>query len=294
MGAGHDHTPKSVTRAFVLGILLNAMFVVAEVIAGFWLDSLSLLTDAGHNLADVGSLVLGLLAVGLASRRPTGNFTYGLRKSTVLASLINSVTLFLAIGALSYAAISRLRNPVLVHGEGIAAVALIGILVNTGSALLFMRDKKHDLNVRSAYMHLLADAGISGGVVVAGIVISVTGWTWFDPLVSLFVSVAILYGAWGLLRESLRLSLDGVPSEVNIQEVRSYLTSLKNVDDVHDLHIWALSTNETALTAHLVMPDSSEPVFFQDVNEELFHRFRISHATLQIENRHGQICGQRC
>lgn len=293
VGAGHHHGPPTVTRAFVLGVFINSAFVVIEAGAGFFLGSIALLTDAGHNLADVGSLLVGLVAARLAEKRSSSTYTYGLGKSTVLAALINATFLLVSTGAIGYAAMVRLTSPVPVAGEKVALVAFIGIIINGASALLFFKDRHHDLNVRAAYLHLLADAGISLGVVVAGFVVYFTGWMWFDPAVGILVGVAILYGAFSLMRDALRLSLDGVPPALELSTVRDYLLSVDRVCDVHDLHVWAMSTTETALTAHLVTEDTAS-LSFEEINEELYHRFHISHATLQVEPVGGVDCRQRC
>ncbi len=293
VGAGHHHGPPTVTRAFVFGVIINAVFVVIEAGAGFALGSLALLTDAGHNLADVGSLLVGLFAARLAEKKASDRFTYGFGKGTVLAALINAVFLLVSTGAIGYAGVVRLASPVPIQGEAVAAVALIGIVINGASALLFFRDRHHDLNVRAAYLHLMGDAAISFGVVISGAVIYYTGWSWFDAAAGLLISVAVLYSAFTLLRDSLRLSLDGVPPAVDLTAVREYLLSLDRVCDVHDLHIWAISTTETALTAHLVAAPAPA-ISFNDLNEELFHRFHISHATIQVEEEGCENCEQRC
>jgi cobalt-zinc-cadmium efflux system protein len=280
-GHHQHHVPSKITRAFIIGIILNSAFVLTEAIAGFWTHSLALLTDAGHNLSDVASLVLSLVALKLAKKKTNEVYTYGYRKTTIIVALFNAVILLVAIGAIGWEAVQRLFHPHTVEGKTISIVAGVGIAINTISALMFLREK--ELNARNAYLHLAADALVSLGVVIAGIIIIYTGWFWVDAIISLVIMVVILIGTWGLLRDSLRLSLDAVPGDIDLSKVRQYLEQLKGVHSIHDLHVWAMSTSETALTVHLVMPEGHDDTFYEKVQEHLHHEFNISHTTIQIE-----------
>ncbi|MFN7118218.1 MAG: cation diffusion facilitator family transporter [Saprospiraceae bacterium] len=284
----HHHTAEltNVSRAFLIGIVLNSLFVLIEFGAGFYWNSLALISDAGHNLSDVASLILALLAFRLAKVKSSKTFTYGYRKTTILASLTNAVILLIAIGSIAWESIERLQNPQVVAGNSIAIVAGIGIVINSVSAFLFFRDKDHDLNVKGAYLHLAADALVSLGVVVAGIVISFTQWFWLDTVVSLAIVVVIFFSTWGLLKESVILSLEGVPSGIDLQEVKQHILKIAGVKDVHHVHIWALSTTENALTAHIVTDSSidwqSIATMKHKIKHELEH-LNIQHATLEVE-----------
>jgi cobalt-zinc-cadmium efflux system protein len=300
-GHGHHHhaqIPKHITRAFVIGILLNASFVVAEVIGGFYTHSLALLTDAGHNLSDVASLGLAWFATRYALKKSSKTFTFGYKQSTVLVALLNACILLLALGAVAYEAILRLIEPhaLPVEGKTVAYIATAGIVINTITALLFMREKDKDLNMRGAYLHMASDALVSLGVVVGGIIMLYTHWFWIDAAISLAIAIVIVYGTWGLLRESLRLSLNGVPTEIDLQKVYAFFKSMEGIAEVHDLHVWALSTTENALTVHLVVPGGvlSEN-FYTHVREELKEHYHIGHSTIQIEsNKDHTNCGQDC
>ncbi|OYX14141.1 MAG: cation transporter [Rhizobiales bacterium 32-66-8] len=285
-GHSHDHAhalPKSL-RAFAIGASVNFAFVVVEAIFGFMSGSLSLLADAGHNLSDVLGLLLAWAAAWLSSRPPTERRTFGFGRSSILAALANAIILLVGTGGIIVEAISRFSSPEPVQTGIVMAVALVGIGVNFGTALLFMADRKSDLNVRGAFVHLVADAVVSLGVVVAAAVIAVTGWLWLDPMVSLVIAAVIILGTWGLFRDSVNLAMDGVPSEIDRAAVEAYLKSLPGVSDVHDLHIWALSTTQTALTAHLVRPDAHlDDAFLLDATGQLNARFKIGHAALQVE-----------
>jgi cobalt-zinc-cadmium efflux system protein len=274
------------SKAFVIGIVLNLVYVVAETIGGLATGSLALLTDAGHNLSDVASLALSLLAFRLARLKPTAVFTYGYKKSTILAALINAVLLLIAIGVIGYEAIIRLLHPEPVQGGTIAWIAGIGIIINAASALLFFRHKDHELNARGAYLHLMADALVSLGVVVAGICISLTGWFWLDPVVSLIVAGVILYSTWSLLTGSLRLSMDAVPAAVQPEEVKATITGVPGVKSLHHLHIWAMSTTENALTAHVVIQPGLDTDacarLLRHIKHQLAH-LDIQHATIELE-----------
>lgn len=287
----HDHRPDlRLGRRFALGVGLNLAFVAVEVVWGLRAQSLALLADAGHNLGDVLGLLLSWGA-WLASRAaPGGRRTYGLRRSSILAALFNALLLLIAVGAIAWEAVARFRQPAPVAGGVLMTVAGIGILINATSALLFARGRERDLNVRSAFLHLAADAAVSLGVVLAGLAIARTGATWIDPAVSLAVAVVILAGTWSLLRESLDLAMDAVPRGIDVEAVRGHLESLPGVDTVHDLHVWGLSTTEAALTAHLVMPDAPcDDDFHRGLARDLHDRFGIEHVTVQIER-----CGDGC
>ena len=287
----HSHAinAESLNKAFIIGIVLNLAFVVIEFAAGFWFDSLALLSDAGHNLSDVVSLVLALLAFRLAKVKANERYTYGYKKSTILVSLLNAVILLVAVGAIVIESIHKLNNPAVVPGGAIAWVAGVGVLINAFTAFLFMKDKEKDLNVKGAYLHMAADALVSVGVLVAGIVISRTGWYIIDPIIGLIVAVVILISTWNLLHDSLRLTLDGVPTSIDSQKVVKAIRALPGVDDVHHIHIWAISTTENALTAHIVL---KQPEGMQEVKHLIRHRledFGIGHATLEFE-----VPGEHC
>ena len=282
----HDHPSPGARlgRAFAIGIALNLAFVVAEVICGLMANSLALVADAMHNLSDVVGLILAWGASALALRPPSARFTYGYRGSTILAALGNAMLLLVVTGGIAWESVLRFKSPDVPNGTLMIWVALAGILVNGGTAWLFMADRKHDLNVRGAYLHMAADAGVSLGVAIAGAGILFTGWSWLDPAVSLLIVAIIFAGTWGLLRDSVKLALHAAPENVNPADVRNYLCGLPGVGEVHDLHIWAMSTTETALTAHLVMP-AGHPGddFFADVVHHIEHEFHIGHVTIQIE-----------
>jgi cobalt-zinc-cadmium efflux system protein len=288
---GHSHAPKNFGVAFAAATALNLVLVIAQVIYGLGANSLALLADAGHNLGDVLGLVLAWAAYAMAKRQPTARFTYGYRSASILSALVNAVTLLVATGGIAWEAIRRIGSPGEVEGWTVIILAAVGIAVNGASALLLMSGHKGDLNIRGAVLHLAADAGVSVGVVVAGAVILITGWGLIDPIASLFISIVILWGSWGLLRESFRLSMDAVPSGIDPQDVRGFLDALTGVTSTHDLHIWAMSTTETALTCHLVMP-AGHPgdAFLARACHELEHRFGINHATFQIELGDAGVC----
>ena len=281
---GHSHGPPDNNAAFAIGVALNLGFVVAEVFYGLAAHSLALISDAGHNLSDVFCLLLAWGALKLTKAAPTKRRTYGWRRSSILAALINAVILLVAVGAITVEAIRRLAHPEEVAGGTVMAVAAIGIVINTATALLFMAGRKRDLNVKGAFLHMAGDAAVSLGVVLAAFAIGITGWHWLDPAVSLVIGAVIVWGTWGLLRESINLSMDAVPEGIDPHAVEDYLVNLPGVTAVHDLHIWAMSTTEVALTVHLVMePPPRNDVFLHDVCEVLRERFGIGHATTQIE-----------
>ncbi len=284
----HHHEINNYNRSFAIGITLNVIFVIIEVSYGLVADSLALIADAGHNLSDVMSLMLAWGANYLATKHPTHKRTYGLRKVTIMASLLSAVLLLVAMGAIAWESLDRLSSPQPVDGVIIIVVAAIGVVINTATALLFVKGQKHDLNIRAAYLHMAADAAISLGVVVAGIAIMLTGWIWLDPVISLLIVVAILVGTWQLLRDSIDLSIDAVPQGIDVTHIQSYLKDLEYVTDIHDLHVWALSTTETALTVHLVTTlEVIDNSFLRDIQEHLHHHFNIAHTTIQIENEAG-------
>ncbi|MPZ56219.1 MAG: cation diffusion facilitator family transporter [Rhizobiales bacterium] len=289
--AGHAHAPANYGTAFLIGIGLNTVFVIVEAVFGVISNSVALIADAGHNLSDVLGLAVAWIGTALAKRTPSSRFTYGLRGSTILAALFNAVFLLVGVGAIAWESIGRLMHPAPVAGTTVMIVAAIGVVINGITAWLFMSGRKGDLNIRAAYLHMVADAGVSIGVVIAGLVIVLTGWLWLDPLISLVIVVVIVWGTWGLLRESVALSLAAVPSNIAPEKVSGYLAGLPGVAGVHDLHIWAMSTTETAMTAHLIMPgghpgDAALAGFVHDLK----HRFGIVHPTLQIELGDAQAC----
>ena len=300
----HDHShhhprvhPAKLNAAFIIGIILNSLFVLVEVIEGLRIHSMSLLADAGHNLADVGALALSLLAFRLLSFKPSKNYTYGFKKTSVLVALLNAMVLLVSIGAITYEAIHRLINPQPLPGIPIAIVAGIGIIINLVSALFFMRDKESDLNVKSAYLHLMSDAAVSLALVAGGIIIYYTQYYWMDSALSLLVVVVIMFNTWKLLKDSLRLSLDGVPANIEVDTIRTMALKVKGVKDLHHIHIWALSTTETALTAHLVlMPGATleeEQGIKHNLRHELSHR-NIHHITLETEHGNGECAEEEC
>jgi cobalt-zinc-cadmium efflux system protein len=283
-GHGHSHAPADFGRAFAIAAVLNIALVVAQVIFGVLANSVALIADAGHNLGDVLGLLMAWGAHGMSRWLPTERYTYGFRSASILAALFNGIILLVATGAIAWEALRRLAGTGEVAGVTVMVVAAVGIAVNGVSAWLLMAGRKGDLNVRGAFLHLLGDAAISLGVVLAGAVIFLTGWNVLDPLASLVISVLIVWGTWGLLHESVTLSLDAVPRGIDRAKVESYLRALPGVTEVHDLHIWAMSTTETALTAHLVRPGAGlDDRLLHDICHELEHRFKIAHATLQIE-----------
>jgi cobalt-zinc-cadmium efflux system protein len=280
---GHSHAPDHFGFAFAAGVTLNTAFVIAELVFGYAANSLALISDAVHNFSDVISLLLAWAALWLARKQPTQQHTYGYRRASILAALFNAGLLLIAVGGIAVEAINRIEEPAAVAGWTVVVVAALGILVNGSTALLFMRGRHGDLNIRGAYLHMAADAGVSFGVVVAALVIMATGWLWVDPAISLCIAAVVLASGWGLARDSVNLALDGVPKGIELAKVKDYLVTLEGVTELHDLHIWAMSTNETALTAHLVRPAGFNDAFLHGVCEGLSHRFNIHHATLQIE-----------
>lgn len=296
-GAAHGHhPPASFGRAFAIGVVLNTAFVIIEVVYGLLANSLALLADAGHNLGDVLGLLVAWGATYLSQWQPTRKHSYGLRRSSVLAALVNAVILLVSIGGISWEAIRRFRTPETIPAGTVAWVAAVGIVINTATALMFLKGRKDDLNIRGAFLHMMADAGISAGVVVAGLLILRTGLPWIDPVVSLGIAAVVFVGTWGLLRESVDLALDAVPSHIDMEAVQAYLAGLPTVQEVHHLHVWGLSTTDAAMTAHLVL---SQPTLNNDllsrIRRELHDRYRIEHATIQFESYEGDVCvTKRC
>ena len=284
---GHSHAPADFGRAFAIGITLNLAFVVAETVFGFVANSMSLLADAGHNLSDVLGLVVAWAGASMAKRAASPRFTYGLKKAPILAALANSLFLLIAVGAIGAEAIRRLIHPSTTEGGMVMVVAAVGIIINGVTALMFARGRDHDINIRGAYLHMAADAAVSAGVLFAGLVIIWTGQRWVDPVMGLVVAVVILWSSIGLLKESVWMSLAGVPSGIDVDVVEGELAQLPGVETVHDLHVWPLSTTENALTAHLVVPGSeSTDELLRAARKMLHDRFHIEHCTLQIERTH--------
>lgn len=293
----HGHMPANFSRAFALGITLNIIYIIVEVIFGLLSGSMALLADAGHNLSDVLGLAVAWAGAELSKRPPSKQFTYGLGGSSILAALLNGLFLLVACGAIAWEAIERFSAPSAIASTTVIIVASLGIVINFGTAMLFIQGQKEDINIRGAFLHMMADAGVSAGVVVGGIVIYFTGLNWIDPLISLFIVGLIFWSTWGLLSEAIRMSLAGVPRDIDLEEVLDYLGSLPGVQAVHDLHVWPMSTSETAMTAHLVLPDGHPGRgFLADVQKEVKARFSIHHITIQIEleDEEAELCQIDC
>jgi cobalt-zinc-cadmium efflux system protein len=290
-GHGHAHAPDNFNLAFAVGIAFNLAFVGVEGVYGILSHSLALIADAGHNLSDVLGLVVAWIGGVLSRRVPTARYTYGLRSSSVLAALANAVFLLVAVGAIAWEAVQRLSAPEPVAGQTIIVVALIGVAINAATALLFVKGRKADLNIEGAFLHMASDAVVSLGVVVAGVLILQTGWLWLDPAVTLVISFVILVGTWRLLSRSIALALDAVPAGIEPETVRRHLLGVAGVAAIHDLHIWALSTTETAMTCHLVMP-AGHPgdAALMRIAEDVHRTFGIGHATLQVETGGEATC----
>ncbi|MES2001110.1 MAG: cation diffusion facilitator family transporter [Pseudomonadota bacterium] len=288
---GHSHAPASFGRAFLIGTILNITFVAVEVGYGIAANSVALLADAGHNLSDVLGLLVAWGAATLSKRLPSKRYTYGLRKTSILAALFNAMFLLVAIGAIAFEAVRRLFDPQPVEGGTVMAVAAVGILINGITAWMFASGRKGDINIRGAYLHMFADAAVSAGVVVAGFLVLRTGWLWLDPATSLVIVAVILIGTWGLLRDSVAMSLDRVPDDIVPAEVEEALVSLPGVTHIHDLHIWSMSTTEVALTCHLVMPDGgADDAFLIGITAMLREKFAIHHPTIQVECTADSTC----
>lgn len=289
----HHHSITSLNKAFLWGIALNTAFVVVEFVVGLWYGSMGLLSDAGHNLSDVASLLLAMLAFRLAQAHATSRYTYGYKKSTVLISLLNSIILMIAVGVIIAESINRMLHPAPVTGGAIAWTAGIGVAINGFTAWLFMKDKDRDLNVKGAYLHMAADALVSIGVLVSGVVISATGWVIVDPVVALAVAGVIVASVWSLTRDSLRLSLDGVPAGLDVADLQRHMTSVPGVHAVHHIHVWALSTTENALTAHVVLEDISRMEGVKHTLKGMLRESGVAHATLEFESV-GECCENPC
>jgi cobalt-zinc-cadmium efflux system protein len=288
MHSTHDHSHShggsgGYSRAFAVGIALNLLFVAVEVFYGLRANSSALLADAGHNAGDVLSLVFAWSAMILAEKSPGGRYTYGLRKTTILVSLLNALLLFAAAGVIGWDAVGKFGAPEPVAGPQVMIVAGVGVVINTLTALLLMRGQKEDLNIKGAFLHMAADAGVSLGVVMAGLLITVTGALWIDPVMSLMIIGIIVWGTWDLFTDSVDLALDAVPKHIDLRKVRQRLLQVQGVREVHDLHIWAMSTTRTALTAHVLAPDVQQDEMIRKINELLGREFGIYHTTLQIE-----------
>jgi len=284
----HTYSSKNLNKAFLAGIILNSIYIVVEFVYGLISNSMALIADAGHNVSDVLGLMLAWGAMRLALRSATPKRTYGMRKSTILAALFNSVLLMTAVGAITIEAIRKFLNPVPVEGNIIIIVAGIGVLINSATAFLFLSGKDSDINVKGAFLHMAADAGVSLGVVAAGFVINFTDWLWVDPVMSLIIVLVITWGTWGLLKEAFNLSMDAVPSNINPADVRNYLENVPGVKKIHDLHIWAMSTTESALTVHIVKenPETGND-FLGKICRDLHEKFGIGHTTIQVEGEDG-------
>lgn len=283
-GADHSHAPKNFGAAFAIGVTLNFGFVVLEVVFGIFAHSLALVADAGHNMGDVLGLLLAWGASVLVRTAPTERRTYGLRSSSILAALFNAIFLLVSVGAIAWEAVRRFGDPTEVAGRTVIWVSAVGIAINTATALLFMSGRKGDLKIRGAFMHMAADAGISAGVVVAGFLILATGLHWIDPVVSLAISAVIIWGTWGLLHDSVNLALQAVPEGIDLRKVKQYLAGLPHVTAVHDVHVWPMSTTETALTAHLVRDvDRCDASLLEKACKDLHDKFEIQHTTIQFE-----------
>ena len=292
MSSSHDHSIKNYNSAFAIGVALNITFVVIEAVYGVISGSLALIADAGHNLSDVLGLLLAWGAIWLATKAATDKRTYGFRKATILSSLGSALLLLLSLGAISWEAIGRFSDPQPVHGMTVIVVAGIGVVINTITALLFMSGQKDDLNIKGAYLHMAADAGVSLGVVIAGAIGLYTGWLLVDPITSLIIVVIIFIGTWSLLKDSTNLALDSVPDGIDLGAIRSYLSDLPQVSQLHDLHVWAISTTEVALSVHLIIIDSDQLPgnFLIQIQKQLHDEHGIEHATIQLEKEGDEQC----
>ncbi len=285
----HHHAPtklNNISRAFVIGIILNMGFVIVEFAAGIANNSLALMSDAGHNLSDVAMLFLSLFAFQMAKRKANLKFTYGFHKSTILASLVNAVILLIAVGSIGWEAVQRFIKPEETKGQVISLVAGMGIVINATSAFFFFRDKDKDLNVKGAYLHLLLDALVSVGVVVAGLIITYTGIKWIDPLISLIIMAVVIFSTWDLLTESLRLTLDAVPSSVDIEKIKEATLRIEGIKDIHHIHVWAMSTVKNAMTAHLILDENMGPKEVAELKAKLKHQLEhlnVQHSTFETE-----------
>lgn len=289
MNHEQSHQSNNYNRSFAIAVILNVVFVVIEAGYGVFADSLALIADAGHNLSDVVSLLLAWGANLLSKKAATLNRTYGLKKTTIMASMASAIILLVALGGITWEAIGRFFDPQSIEGTTVIVLAGIGVAINSITALLFIKGQKHDLNIRGAFLHMAADAGISLGVVVAGVFVLLRDWLWIDPVASLLIAAVIFAGTWGLLRDSANYAIDAVPKHIDLPEVREYLLSLENVSSIHDLHVWPLSTTEIALTVHLVVDNESlDNNFLRALQQHLHDYFGIEHSTIQIESARGK------
>ena len=294
MSHDHSHEKNDTNYAFKLGILINVVFIAAEVFFGFVSNSVALIADAGHNFSDVIALVFSWIAILVAHRRPSVRYTYGLRRATILAAILNTIVLLFAIVFIVWEAVIRFHKYEAVQGNTIVYVAFVGIVVNGFTAWLFSRRKDRDLNIKSAFLHFLADALVSLGVVIGGVIIALTGLYWVDPVVSLLVAVFILYNSYGVLRDSINLSLDAVPRNIDLKAISEYFLSQDRIKSIHDLHVWALSTSETALTVHVVTEGGLGGNFIVTAQNYLANEFNIEHSTIQIEKSEAEPCQNQC
>lgn len=290
-GVGHTHAPAAFGAAFAIGTALNLGFVAVEALFGVFSNSVALLADAAHNFGDVLGLVAAWIAYILSKRHPTQSYTFGLGKSSILAALFNALLLMVAVGGITWEAIQRLINPAPVVATTVMVVAAVGIVINGATALLFASGRKEDLNVHAVFTHMIADAAVSAGVIAAGLIISITGWLWVDPLTSMLVNIAIVWGTWSILRRSLSMAMAGVPEGTDLGDVRDFLMNLPGVKDVHDLHVWPLSTTQTAMSCHLLIPTGYPgDKYILDATRELKEKFGIGHPTFQIEIDEAVAC----
>jgi cobalt-zinc-cadmium efflux system protein len=290
----HSHNDDiKLSNAFKIGITLNTIFVIAEALAGYFSNSMSLIADAGHNLSDVLALAFSWIAVIFSQRQPTLKFTYGFRRSTILIALLNTILLLVAVSFIIYETVQRLNKPVEINANSVMIVAAVGIVVNAFTAWLFIKGKKNDLNIRSTFVHFVADALVSFGVVVGGILMSFTGIQWIDSVVSFAIIAVILYSSYNLLIDSVNLVLDAVPDNIKIEQVRDYLSGLKEVAGVHDLHIWSLGTTDAALTVHLTTCEPTNVSFISSIQHHLHEQFSIEHSTIQVEYGSMEDCGNK-
>ncbi len=287
----HNHDVKDFGKAFAIGVTLNLIYIVVEVTYGILIDSLALIADAGHNLSDVLGLLLAWAASHLVKKRATKKYTYGFKKSSVLAALINSLILLVAMGAIIWEAVGRFSKPQIIEGETMMIVAGIGVVINAATAFLFFSGRKDDLNIKGAFLHMAADAGISLGVVIVGLILTFSNIYWLDPVVSIVIAISIIWGTWGLFKDSINLALDAVPENIDKEGVEEYLNSLNEINSFHDLHIWAMSTTETALTVHVIINEGvDQNNLIENISETMFHKFNICHTTIQVENIGKENC----
>jgi cobalt-zinc-cadmium efflux system protein len=295
MSGHHSHSPraKNYNKDFVFGITLNIIYIIVEVVYGIMADSLALIADAGHNLSDVLGLLLAWGASYLVKKSARGKYTYGFRKSSVLAALLNALILLVAIGAIMWEALGRFTSPQIIEGKTVMIVAGIGVIINSITALLFFSGREHDLNIKGAFLHMAADAGISLGVVFVGLILTFSDLFWLDPVVSIVIALIIFWGTWGLLKDSFNLALDAIPAHIDKEEIEDYFESVPEIESYHDLHIWALSTTETALTVHAVVNVLCDRNKLIDkISKQLWDKFHIIHTTIQIEDKGETDCNQ--